>query len=490
MTDKIGLVTLPILSLHDFAGKNITLEGVCSSRAEVDAIRKIFRHVTAARVIGLVGGKEIFEDITQSLENVQYCTFDAEDVLDGYYLLRGLNFGSEGGRPGHYPFSISVWFIETESITLENLGKTQGEAVVIYTDLNPLLYKAGVTAYLKSSHLIYEDDETFWSSYGTGSGSYGATVSEETTIRVSKTSSLKIVAGAGSYTDVGARHVWATARDWTGREYLELYLYGANTGLTVRVIVVTDGSNYQYWQTTDNFTGWRLFSFDLDTPTFEQGTFNPASVTEIGILYYAVAGAFTVYTDRWQLIEEHEVTPDAFSVDYERGGFTFTLNGEPVMWAWSYNGNTTVYTGETVDINDASVSDVTLPPIQVTTVSDAIYIGGDAFPDGLIFTIGTAGVYSGITLDWQYWDGDSWESLVVTKDETDFCKNVGTTLRVEWDKPSDFEPSVVNGEEAYWIRCVVTAFGGSPSITTAPLGTQGWLFLEKTAKASYEHINE
>jgi hypothetical protein len=86
-------------------------------------------------------------------------------------------------------------------------------------------------------------------------------------------------------------------------------------------------------------------------------------------------------------------------------------------------------------------------------------------------------------------DGDSWEPLDVTKDETKFFETAGTMLRVEWDKPSDFEPSVVNGEEAFWVRCVVTAHN-TPSITTAPLGTQGWLFLEKTAKASYEHIIE
>jgi hypothetical protein len=134
-----------------------------------------------------------------------------------------------------------------------------------------------------------------------------------------------------------------------------------------------------------------------------------------------------------------------------------------------------------VDINDAGASDVTLPPIQVTATGDAIYIGGDAFPDGLSFTIGTAGDYDDIMLQWQYWDGDSWEPLTVTVDETNLFETA---------KPSDFEPSVVNGEEAYWIRCVVTAFGGSPSITTAPLGTQGWLFLEKTAKVSYEHIIE
>jgi hypothetical protein len=110
--------------------------------------------------------------------------------------------------------------------------------------------------------------------------------------------------------------------------------------------------------------------------------------------------------------------------------------------------------------------------------------------DGISLTVGTAGVYADITLKWQYWDGDSWEDFDDVVDETSFFTVAGATKRVSWTKPTDIETSVVNGEEAYWIRCVVTAFWGSPSITTAPLGTQGWLFLEKTAKASYEHIIE
>jgi len=77
----------------------------------------------------------------------------------------------------------------------------------------------------------------------------------------------------------------------------------------------------------------------------------------------------------------------------------------------------------------------------VTAVGDAIYIGGDAFPDGLSFTIGTAGDYDDITLVWQYWDGDSWKPLTVTLDETNLFETAGTELRVEWDKPSDCEPS-------------------------------------------------
>jgi len=74
-------------------------------------------------------------------------------------------------------------------------------------------------------------------------------------------------------------------------------------------------------------------------------------------------------------------------------------------------------------------------------------------------------------------------------DETNWFEMSGASKRIEWDKSLDFEPSVVNGKEAYWVRCVVTAFN-TPSITMAPLGTQAWFFLEKEGKADYEHIIE
>jgi hypothetical protein len=132
---------------------------------------------------------------------------------------------------------------------------------------------------------------------------------------------------------------------------------------------------------------------------------------------------------------------------------------------------------------------VGLPPFQTTTVGDAIYIGGDAFPCGLSIGIGTAGDYDGIVLTWQYWDGDSWEPLDLITDETGLFKVANIELRVTWEKPSDAPACVVNGEEAFWVRCVVTAFN-TPSITTSPLGDQAWLFLEKEARATYEHVIE
>jgi hypothetical protein len=465
------------------------MDGVCGLRAEVDAIRKLFRHITAARIIGLVGGKEVFEDITSCLENIQYCTFDAEDVLDGWYLLQGLNFGSEGGRPGHYPFSLLLWFIETESITLETIGKTYGETSILYTDLKPLLFKAGVTGYIKTNHFIYEDDETFWSAIESGTGSYTVAVAEETTTKIKGSSSLKLTVSAGAFKDMGCTHAWGTAKDWSHLETLCFYLYGANTGLNVTInLEATDWANRFYWQITDDFTGWKRFELAFADVT-ESGSPDQSTIQAIKIFYVNVNQAFTSYLALTELEVEEEADKANLAVDYELGTITVTLDPEAVEWCWSYNGNTSVYTGEHIDINDTGANDVVLPPIQTTSIGDAIYFGAMSVLDGISLTVGTAGIYADITLKWQYWDGDSWEDFDDVVDETSFSV-AGATKRIRWTKPSDIETSVVNGEEAYWIRCVVTAFGGSPSITTAPLGTQGWLFLEKTTTANYEHIIE
>jgi len=491
MTDMIGSTILPFVTAQSVAGRYVTLGGVCSTRAQVDAIRRLFRHVSAARVISLVGGREVFDDLSALLENVQLCSFDAEDVVDGWYLLLGLDFDSVGGQPSHHPFTARLWYIETVTITEEILGKTLGEAVGLATDLSPLLHKAGVAAWLTSRYLVYEDDETFWTFYNTGAGGYQCNVGEETTDKVSGTSSAKLTISSGSNLWCGVNHTWGSGRDWSNRDTLALYFKGQNQNSTLRVWLLTDGSNHQYWDITDDFTGWRRIELNMATPDSETGTFDPSSVTEIRVILLdlSLTPPINYFLDLTELVADNLVAASALAMDYGAGLITITLGGEAVMWAWTYNANTTTYTGETVDINDSGTNDVSLPPYQTSVVGDALYIGGDAFPDGLSISIGTAGVYAGITMRWEYWDGDSWEPLTVTLDETAFFTVAGTERRVEWTKPSDFAPNVVNGEEAYWVRCVVTAFT-TPSVTTSPLGDQAWLFLEKDARVTYEHVIE
>lgn len=140
--------------------------------------------------------------------------------------------------------------------------------------------------------------------------------------------------------------------------------------------------------------------------------------------------------------------------------------------AKSYNADTATYTDETDDINSPAANDVALPPIQITTVGDAIYFGDSSKFGRVRLNVGTAGVYTGVTLQWQYWNGTSWATLSVT-DGTDFFTVAGTN-NITFTPPADWATTAVDGVTKYWIRCVVTALA-SPTLTTAPLGTQGWV---------------
>ncbi|MEM2293309.1 MAG: hypothetical protein QXX41_08540, partial [Nitrososphaerota archaeon] len=57
-------------------------------------------------------------------------------------------------------------------------------------------------------------------------------------------------------------------------------------------------------------------------------------------------------------------------------------------------------------------------------------------------------------------------------DGTNGFRNSGTN-NVSFTPPTDWAKTTVQGKTAYWIRARAT-FGASPSITTAPLGAQGW----------------
>jgi len=163
----------------------------------------------------------------------------------------------------------------------------------------------------------------------------------------------------------------------------------------------------------------------------------------------------------------------------------YKLDAQTIDQAWSYNANTAVYTDETADINNDTANDVVLPPIQTTTSGDAIYIGRDSQFWKIEIDVGTAGVYADITLAWEYWNGTAWTALPDLSDGT-----AGFTVSgkndVTFSVPTDWAQNAVNGVTKYWIRCVAT-LGAAPSITTAPLGTQAWLWAGPTVLDGEEY---
>lgn len=104
----------------------------------------------------------------------------------------------------------------------------------------------------------------------------------------------------------------------------------------------------------------------------------------------------------------------------------------------------------------------------VAEVDDAFYIGNAASTFASInidTTSGTQGSTS-MTVVWEYYDGDSWETLtslsttLSRQDVIDFDEAVGDYYN-NFEPPSDWTAVEVNSITAYWIRVRVTAFTSS-----------------------------
>lgn len=137
-----------------------------------------------------------------------------------------------------------------------------------------------------------------------------------------------------------------------------------------------------------------------------------------------------------------------------------------VMRGFSYNANTSTYTNETDDMQDGIVNGVKLVPIQISQKNDALYIGADHIFRSVYVDVSTAGVYSNVTLQWQYYNG-SWTEVTGLSDATNGFKNAGANF-VDFVFPTDWVKNTVNGFNHYWLRCIVTDAAGA-TLTTAPL---------------------
>ena len=151
----------------------------------------------------------------------------------------------------------------------------------------------------------------------------------------------------------------------------------------------------------------------------------------------------------------------------------FAENLAAITQAWRYNAQMMTLTPETTDINNNTTNDVSLPPFQTTVVGDGFFFGMSAPFSKILLKVSTAGVYSGITLQWQYWNGSAWTAIPTIQDGTSMFKVAGTNW-IAWDMPANWQKTTVASLSYYWIRVVVTAFA-TPSLTTTPLGEQAWI---------------
>ena len=158
---------------------------------------------------------------------------------------------------------------------------------------------------------VYDDDETFWSSYAWGSGNLTApTRSEETTEKAKGSSSLKVeISTGGTYEVSVVHHSYSEPYpDWTGKDFIGIYLYGLNDGGTITVAVYgggNSGPNAYFWCITDNFSGWKRFVLPINNPNYKGSDFDITSINEVHVRWNT---AGTKYIDRmvvdvWQSME-------------------------------------------------------------------------------------------------------------------------------------------------------------------------------------------
>ena len=194
------------------------------------------------------------------------------------------------------------------------------------------------------SPLIYDDDESFWTAIGIGSGTVQVpTLSEELTEVKKGTSSLKVTVNTtgGSYAGWAIYHDYATSQDWSSYDFLCLYWYGANSGTTIRIYIpAPDGANQFYYDLIDNWTGWKRLVIPLRAFS-TYGSPSWSNVTAIDIRSQADPADATYYLDRtlvdvgqWAVVEIF--VPDVLKND-SYGFSLYSWNGSEYAIFLAYN---------------------------------------------------------------------------------------------------------------------------------------------------------
>jgi hypothetical protein len=149
--------------------------------------------------------------------------------------------------------------------------------------------------------------------------------------------------------------------------------------------------------------------------------------------------------------------------------------------------------GAFTNLIDAALPHRLLPAVPAT--GDDLYFGistavADSGPfDNLVFDVGT--VQTNITdTDWLYWNGASWAAIPTIRDYTASAAGTGVAFSrtgiysVQWEIPSNWAATAVNGVTAYWVRLNFAASDPGPTGATQQnrrIYTVTWPYVEVQA---------
>lgn len=166
------------------------------------------------------------------------------------------------------------------------------------------------------------------------------------------------------------------------------------------------------------------------------------------------------------------IRPDSNAVansfnDAPTSNGAFTVPNDSLGQVWQVVASGPTYVDETTDANSAGANDWTFFPAGAN--ADYATVGFFQKFKKIIVNVGTAGAGT-YTVTWQYWNG-AWANLSGVSDGTNAFKNSGSN-NVTFTVPTDWIATSINGSpNLFYIR----ALKDTGSVTTAPLGTQGFI---------------
>jgi hypothetical protein len=105
---------------------------------------------------------------------------------------------------------------------------------------------------------------------------------------------------------------------------------------------------------------------------------------------------------------------------------------------------------------------------------DNILFGAAAAFDQITIDVSTVATYDAAgVIEWEYWDGDSWEALTIVEDGTGSTATTGAYAfeqdgRISFTRPTDWAASTIDSQLAFWIRAAI-ATGKAANMTQTPI---------------------
>ncbi len=195
---------------------------------------------------------------------------------------------------------------------------------------------------------------------------------------------------------------------------------------------------------------------------FNQPCFAP-TLRYVGLTSYALF-LQNIGTDQNRLFESH------------RSGVTFTAptailsQQSPFASVFCYDADApTPFADLTAQAASTTGGDISHPTSGglLKSVNDALYLGGDDRFSIVRILLSQNG--AGGTVAWSYWNGSAWTNFTPASGAYDFsAANKGVRLFTDGNStPTDWQKSVVNGVNRFWVRILCTT-----AFTTSPIGSQ------------------